>query len=483
MAIGSKITIIFNSFQFPDGGVISFDTKADIGGGIISYIETGRIVHTPPFEFDSEFIGLTPFNFMNAFKVDYNGNVLDGDFLLSSSGTKTIIIESKLLDVTFENISVPSGVSVSIENIYPPIAIETGGRINARSPFIATAPIYNGVTEEVPTSAKFDIYIWEGLDTAVPLTPAYEVTKLPKFTGDNALYINTNKYILDYLIQNGTENKAVWVLINIATETESLVTIQSSSQYLALEGYNNRFDGLNYTTESPVVFDNNIIYVPEGEDFNLSLCVGYDATTINYYTGVAGDVLDDVVVLTAEDDTANVIFSDSTGALSQVTRVEIVVDAIVIKQYYIKYLPECKYTPIKCTFINRSGVLQDMWFFKSFKEQLKVKSKDYKSTSLSMIANGTTNYMTNDPTQHNTKTYNVDGSKKITLNTGFIDEDNNALIEQLLLSEDVWITKDGNFHPVNINKKSVEFQTKINDKLIKYSMDFNFSYNVNDKLV
>ena len=67
MAIGSKITIIFNSFQFPDGGVISFDTKADIGGGIISYIETGRIVHTPPFEFDSEFIGLTPFNFMNAF--------------------------------------------------------------------------------------------------------------------------------------------------------------------------------------------------------------------------------------------------------------------------------------------------------------------------------------------------------------------------------------------------------------------------------
>ena len=109
MAIGSKLTIVFNEFSYTDGGVISFDTKADIGGAITSYTETGRIIDTPPFEFNSEFIGLTPFNFMNAFKVDYNANVLDGDFLLSSSGTKTIIIESKLLDETFENVSLPSG--------------------------------------------------------------------------------------------------------------------------------------------------------------------------------------------------------------------------------------------------------------------------------------------------------------------------------------------------------------------------------------
>jgi len=347
---------------------------------------------------------------------------------------------------------------------------------------MVAAPLYDGATLGVPTSAVFDIYIWEGLDTAVPGTATYQITKLPKFTGDNALYININKYILDFITQNGTTNKAVWVLINVATQTD-IGTIQSSNQYLATEGYSNHFDGLNYATTSPILMDNNVFYYELGQNFNISLCSAYVETTVNQYSGVLGNVLEDSVVVPISNDTANVIYIDSAGAGINITRIDYVVAAAIVKTFVVKEITECKYTPIKCTFLNRSGVLQDIVFFKSSKESLSVKGKTYKSTSLSMVTDGSTNYMTTDTTAHKDKRINVDATKTITLNTGFIDEDNNVLIEQLMLSEYVWITKDGNLTPVNVDKKSLDIQTRINDKVIKYSVKMKYSYNVNDKLV
>ena len=77
---------------------------------------------------------------------------------------------------------------------------------------------------------------------------------------------------------------------------------------------------------------------------------------------------------------------------------------------------------------------------------------------------------------HNTVTYNTQGNKRITLNTGYINQDNNVLIEELLLSETVWIEKDSKIIPVNQVSKNVAFLTKRNDQLIKYTLDFSFSF-------
>ena len=484
MAVLSRLNITFSEFGYTEGTAITFDTKADVGGVITNYTETGKAAPTPPNEFGITPIASTVSNFIDAFKTDYNGGVLDGVFLISTIGINEVIIEMKTLESTFENVVVPVGVTFLISNVYVPIAVTPGGRINALSPFVVAAPLYDTGVLAVPTSANFKIYIWEGLDTAIPVTATYEITKLPKYVGDNALYINTNKYILDYLIQNGTTDKAVWVLINIDTET-NLGTIQSSNQYLATEGYSNHFDGLNYTTTSPITMDNNIIYSDYGAGvglFQISLCAAYVETTVNIYSGVNGDVLEDTSAYSIQNDTTNAIQIDNISSAG-ITRIDYVVAGVIVKTFAVKETTECKYTPIKCTFLNRSGVLQDITFFKSFKESLKVTDKTYKSSNLSMVTNGTSNYMTTDTTRHKNQRINVDAEKSITLNTGFIDEDNNVLIEQLMLSEYVWITKDGNLQPMNVDKKSLEYQTKINDKVVKYSVKMNYSFNVNDKLV
>ena len=64
-----------------------------------------------------------------------------------------------------------------------------------------------------------------------------------------------------------------------------------------------------------------------------------------------------------------------------------------------------------------------------------------------------------------------------TTNTGYIPEDNNIIIEEMLESEYIWINLDTNIIPVNLSTKSVPLLTKINDQLIKYTLNFDFSYN------
>lgn len=480
MAIGSKVTITFGDTGFPVDGVVSFDARTDVGGVVSTYIETGTAGAPVAFEFATGAFVTQILNYVTAFVNDYNGGVYDGDFLVTTTAQRQVVIEAKLLDITFENISIPAGSSIVIENVSAVVPVVSEGRINVISPFVVVAPIYNGVILETPLSAKFEVFIWSGLDTAIPPTPTYVVDKLPKFTGDNSLYINTNKYVLDFLEQNGTHDKSVWVLVNVATTTESGTTLQSSKQYLAFEGYNNHFDGLNYQNTSPIVYDNNVINVPTGSQHLIRICTAYNETTINFYSGVAGDVLEDSQVVPQGFDTDTIVFKDSQEGI---TKIDVIVNAVIVKTYSVNTISECKYTPIECLFINRHGVLQPLWFFKSSRENIKVKSKDYRSTNLTMVTDGSSNYMTSDVTQHKTRTFNVNGSKSITLNTGFIDEDNNVLIEQLMLSPYIWLNKDGNLTPVNIDKKSVELQTKINDKVIKYSAKFDYSFNINNKLV
>ena len=47
----------------------------------------------------------------------------------------------------------------------------------------------------------------------------------------------------------------------------------------------------------------------------------------------------------------------------------------------------------------------------------------------------------------------------------------------MLTSEYIWLTVDGVIIPANLSTKSVQLLTKTNDQLIKYKLNFDFSYN------
>ena len=62
------------------------------------------------------------------------------------------------------------------------------------------------------------------------------------------------------------------------------------------------------------------------------------------------------------------------------------------------------------------------------------------------------------------------------MNTWFVKENMNQTIEELFFSENVWIRYEGKTLPINPSSKSLQYKTVLNDKLINYTVDFEFAF-------
>jgi hypothetical protein len=138
--------------------------------------------------------------------------------------------------------------------------------------------------------------------------------------------------------------------------------------------------------------------------------------------------------------------------------------------YKINRICEPKYNPYKITFVNKFGALQELWLGLLRRDKVAVKSETFKRN----IITPTGGY---DINQHNQATFNVTGNDSITLNTTFLPEEYNEVLEQLLLSEQIWILENGLTLPIVINTKALDKKTVTNDNLIQYTLDFKYANN------
>jgi len=137
-------------------------------------------------------------------------------------------------------------------------------------------------------------------------------------------------------------------------------------------------------------------------------------------------------------------------------------------------IDECKFTPVKLSFVNKWGGLQDLWFFKKSVETLNASREQYKRAVIGI--NGSY-----DPLVHPKKTYNVKSSKKITINTGYVSEQYNEPMQELIQSEQVWMEIDSVVTPMTVDANSLTFKTSVNNKLVDYTIDLSYAYNaIND---
>ena len=140
----------------------------------------------------------------------------------------------------------------------------------------------------------------------------------------------------------------------------------------------------------------------------------------------------------------------------------------------VETLQECKYEPKKVTFINKFGVLQDMYFFKKSVEKMNVKKESYKSNILNTSTYSRSNHVYRD--------FNVVGKESVTLSSGFLSEEYNEVFKQMMLSEKVWVTnitdKGEQVLPINVKTSNITYKTSLNDKLVEYTFDFDNSFNV-----
>lgn len=135
---------------------------------------------------------------------------------------------------------------------------------------------------------------------------------------------------------------------------------------------------------------------------------------------------------------------------------------------------ECRYTPIDIAFQNKEGALQIMTFFKAKKDTISIESETFEASR--------------QISTHQFVKYNVNAKVKFTASSGFITEDKNETIKQLLLSERVWLLEyssreeENRAIPLNVTTTSQEFKTRQNDKLINYVIEFEYAFFENNNV-
>ena len=131
----------------------------------------------------------------------------------------------------------------------------------------------------------------------------------------------------------------------------------------------------------------------------------------------------------------------------------------------IERVCSAKYSPIQMRFINKNGVPQDQYFFLKSVESISTRADAFKRN---IFVQSTSNY---DVKSHQAQTFNKTGRKRFTLNSDYLAEAYNAVIEDIMLSEYVWIYFNSKWHPVTVSTSTLLKKTSVNDKLIQYTIE------------
>ena len=240
----------------------------------------------------------------------------------------------------------------------------------------------------------------------------------------------------------------------VYTETSSPSV--SSITVNVYDSFGNLLQVINNTFGIPIASENRVKYI----------LIGYG----DYEQYFKNRVLSNFGIF--ESSNCLVTFIDVIENTLNVTRIEIVGRSsggsiVNTKTLSVETIEECKYEPKEVHFLNRYGVEETFWFFKKNVKSITVEKETYRPNIASSYANGVLSHQYQD--------YNVNGREKIVLNTGFVNESFSENIKQLMLSEKVWVYDNGIKRPINVSTSEMELRTHVNDKLINYTVEFEFS--------
>ncbi len=376
-------------------------------------------------------------------------------------------------------------------------------KINVRSPF------YLKVSQANIATATLNLYIYTGtfVANASVANPKYTITKDVLTSG--FIVFEVAELIRDYLeIEfDGTySSQVVWVNAVISTTVSSgsasaTVSPDNTNGFVAFDGYGYFHEGTNPELSKGALISNNTIFRLNDSNVRIPVYTG-DTTSVAFFyqgeekrtqaisTSTNTNAQIDYVTVSGQDNNDSyeerVVADGGTLETSRcLTDFLRQLDVGLVDEVYvasstgteiIKILSteECKYEPYKVTFVNKYGALQDLMFFKKSVESTNVTSEQFKA---SIFDQSTLSYKTH---QHQQQAFLAQGKDRITMNTGYVNDDHNSVIEELLLSEQVYYTEITETAEVVIPviplTKSVTYKTSVNDRLANYTVDFEHAF-------
>ena len=377
------------------------------------------------------------------------------------------------------------------------------------SKILARSPYWINATATDLINASIELWVYEGVTVADrPNTPSYTITSTVTDT-PNTVYWDISDLVKDFIdtkYYSSVDKAAVWVDYRITTVTET-ATVEGDIQtgYYAVYGYSYHQEGYNFTSLNGCLIDNDIIYKLEDNDVSIPLArkLFKDISFFN------GDELVHSVVNSIPSDWNDTeeqieyfgldnydsfqqriyseggIFENNRCIEAFLNEQEIYpVTKVVVSSYdssvplrtiTVESISECKYTPYKIIFRNKYGAKQELWFFKASRLSMEVEREQYQGNTIK-------DYRAGNISSHRNVDFYTTSKETLTINSGFVPEEFNEVFKQLMLSEQVWIEYNQQVLPINVSNKTIDYKTKLNNKLINYTIDVEFSFNITNNV-
>ena len=371
---------------------------------------------------------------------------------------------------------------------------------------------------KVLNKAELKLWVYGGDIQNTPTEPSYILTKT-KLSSETTIVFEIAELIKDYIEVkfDGDYNTLIqskWVKWTVkrtyketATDTHgneftNLTSNTYSQHAIAFRGYGENSDGINPELSKTLLMSNRVINNRCGDSLTIPFYNDNNegVVEIDYYRdglveGVdyfgSADIftiaqslrinpaLDDIITI---DKTANTALSSDNTVGSSETPIFATEFSYLRRDGERKSIPidcieECDYPHHKVSFINKFGVMQDIWFFAKRVDSMSSKRENYKTTKLD-ITNGI-NY---NKSAHQNVYLENQGKEKFSMSTGFIHESYSEVIKQLLVSEYVYMYDKNSINPTNglaflavpvtVASSEVSLKTRLNDKLVEYTLDF-----------
>ena len=341
---------------------------------------------------------------------------------------------------------------------------------------LSKSPYVVEITDANLESGSVKIFLWEP-GTTTPALPQYTLSKLTPASNVNSVYFDVAPYINEY-IENKSYNPNSFyndidlpiqnycnVYLYLYKTVGGVTSLISEEGYYGFKGYLEQKISLNPITTNFLLDQEQIYYYY------------YDAVNFSHAGDVTAYILPTYTIKYTELKTGNTYSYSITEGIKKIYKVyndyrdngnylEIYSGPTLLAIYIFRPITECKYSPVTLDFVNKYGAWQREFLFKNSIESINVDSQQYKNYRI--------NPTTFDAQENLVTTFNTNGSESIKCNTGFVDESFSKILKQLLLSDRILI----NNRPATITTKQVELQKNINNKLINYSLDFQFSNSI-----
>ena len=361
----------------------------------------------------------------------------------------------------------------------------------------------------VVTGFQIQLFIWRGDISSIPTNPEYtfniEGIEQPHLNNSTFKYgdLEIGRFLKEYIKDGYIENDNIYNGDNgcwYSTIIESNVTspITSDTHFTTL-GYSSLQNGVNKGTtileENGQAFGNQGIklVVSSDEDYIVPVYVGLTSSNLffnNNLTSVSLQSLGITASSTLSQEQIGYVnfgktlfgnqwtcgtkfrydFSNSIVVLSVFTytfpiQLGGVLPSVPEEEYDV--LVEKTQSNCKLKYRNSYGAYTELPCNGQFYEDLQIKRVTYQNEFL--------NPYDLDYDRHFERTQKVNGTKTFKVNTGWIFEESNIMVEELLLSKNVYLKVDGINYPVTITDSSKKYI----DRRFKKQVGYSFNCKVN----